>query len=83
MLGKAPHQQQFDLFKATLKQIINPKHPLVILAQHIPWKRLEDNFDHLYSHTGTPSHHLPKMIGIILLQRITASVMIVKPCLLR
>ena len=36
MLGKAANQQQLELFKATLKQIIDPKHPLVILAQHIP-----------------------------------------------
>ena len=70
MLGKAPHQHQLDLFKATLKQIINPKHPLVSLAHAIPWKKLEGKFEHLYSHTGTPSHHLRKMVGITLLQRI-------------
>ena len=52
MLGKAPNQQQFDLFKPTLKQIIDPNHPLVSLAHAIPWKNLEDKFTHLYSHTG-------------------------------
>ena len=40
MLGKSPNQHQFDLFKATLKQIINPNHPLVSLAHAIPWKRI-------------------------------------------
>ena len=70
MLGKQPNQDQLDLFKANLKQIINPNHPLVSLAHAIPWKKLEDKFKHLYSHTGTPSHHLRKMVGIILLQRI-------------
>ena len=70
MLGKAPNQQQFDLFKPTLKQIIDPNHPLVSLAHAIPWKNLEDKFTHLYSHTGAPSHHLRKMIGLLLLQRI-------------
>ena len=70
MLGKQPNQDQLDLFKATLKQIIDPNHPLVSLAHAIPWKTLEDKFEHLYSHTGTPSHHLSKMVGITLLQRI-------------
>ena len=70
MLGKAPNQHQVDLFKPTLKQIINPNHPLVSLAHAIPWKKIEDKFKHLYSHTGTPSHHLRKMVGITLLQRI-------------
>ena len=40
MLGKSPNQHQIDLFKATLKQIINPNHPLVSLAHAIPWKRI-------------------------------------------
>ena len=69
ILGKSPNQHQIDLFKATLKQIIDPNHPLVILAQAIPCKKLEDKFIHLYSHTGAPSHHLTKMIGLLLLQR--------------
>ena len=70
MLGKAPNQHQIDLFKATLKQIIDPKHPLVSLAHAIPCKRIEEEFIHLYSHRGAPSHHLTKMVGITLLQRI-------------
>ena len=70
MLGKPPNQDQLELFKANLKQILDPKHPLLILAEAIPWKKLEKEFEHLYSHTGAPSHHLRKMIGILLLQRI-------------
>lgn len=34
MLGKAPDQNQLDCFNATLKQIINPNHPLVMLADN-------------------------------------------------
>ena len=65
MLSKSPNQHQFDLFKPTLKQIIDPNHPLVSLAHAIPCKILEDNFEHLYSHTGAPSHHLTKVIGLL------------------
>ena len=63
MLGKAPNQHQFDVFKATLKQIIDPNHPLVSLAHAIPCKNLEDKFEHLYSHTRAPSHHSTKWRG--------------------
>ncbi len=70
MLGKSPSQDQTDLFKSSLKQLINPKHPLVILAGAIPWQKLEAKFANLYSNTGTPSHPLRKMLGILLLQRI-------------
>ena len=63
MLGKSPNQHQLDVFKATLKQIIDPNHPLVSLAHAIPCKNLEDKFEHLYSHTGAPSHHSTKWRG--------------------
>ena len=42
MLGKSPNQHQFDLFKPTLKQIIDPNHSLVTLAHAIPCKKIED-----------------------------------------
>ena len=48
MLGKSPNQHQLDVFKAALKQIIDPNHPLVSLAHAIPCKNLEDKFEHLY-----------------------------------
>ena len=60
MFGKSPNQHQLNLFKATLKQIIDPNCPLVSLAHAIPWKRIEEKFIHLYSHTGAPSHLLKK-----------------------
>ena len=70
MLGKPTHQDQLELLKATLKQIIDLKHPLLILAKAIPWKTLEGKLKHLYSNTGAPSHPLRKMVGMLLLQRI-------------
>ena len=70
MLGKPTNQDQFELLKATLQQIIDPKHSLLILAKAIPWKTLEKKLEHLYSNTGAPSHPLRRMVGILLLQRI-------------
>jgi IS5 family transposase len=70
MLRKHQDACQLDLFKSNLKQIINLKHPLVILADLIPWETLEKQFENLYSHRGAPSHTLRKMIGLLILQRI-------------
>jgi len=33
--------QQLDLFKAQFSQILNPDHPLLILAEKIDWKRFD------------------------------------------
>ena len=32
---------QLDLFKAQFSQILNPDHPLLILAEKIDWKRFD------------------------------------------
>ena len=71
MLGKpTTHQRQLSLFGSNLIQMLNPAHPLLKLAEIIPWKSLEKELQHLYSHTGAPSHPLRKMLGILLLQHI-------------
>ena len=44
MKGKSPNQNQKNLFRPILKDIINPKHELVILANQIDWKDFEDSF---------------------------------------
>ena len=31
-----------DLFRQTLEEMVDPKHPLVILSRRIPWKTLEE-----------------------------------------
>jgi len=33
--------RQLDLFKAQFSQILNPYHPLLILAEKIDWKRFD------------------------------------------
>ena len=70
MLGKEKHPGQLELFRASLRQIINPNHVLVTLAQIIPWQYIETQFAKFYSKTGAPSHPIRLMTGILLLQRI-------------
>lgn len=70
MIGKSPDQSQRNLFAPVLKEFINPNHPLVKLADQIPWVELEKHFEKLYSHTGTPSMPIRLMAGLLILKRI-------------
>jgi IS5 family transposase len=70
MLGKSPDQQQTDLFKNLLAHQLNPQHPLYLLAQVIPWKKLEEVFAPLYGTVGLPSHPIRKMAALLMLKHL-------------
>ena len=36
-----PNADQLDLFQAQFSQILNPLHPLVVLADKIDWQRFD------------------------------------------
>lgn len=55
MIGQSPDQHQRDLYHPLLTDFINLNHHLVRLAQHIPWKQMEQKFAGLYSNTGQPA----------------------------
>jgi IS5 family transposase len=69
MLGKSPDQNQMNLFRGTLKEFINPLHPLVILSDKIPWEELENEFSGYYSDTGQPSKPVRLMAGLLILKQ--------------
>lgn len=69
MLGKSPDQNQKNLFRPLLNEFINPSHPLVILANKLPWNELEREFAPLYSHTGTPGKPVRLMAGLLILKQ--------------
>jgi len=70
MKGKSPNQDQRNIFLPILKDIINPEHELAILSDQINWKKFEDEFSELYSHTGQPGMPIRMMVGLLLLKRI-------------
>lgn len=70
MIGNSPISNQSNLFKPVLKQIVNPKHPLVLLSKEIPWQELEKEFAKLYSNTGTPSKPIRMMVSLLMLKHI-------------
>lgn len=66
-----PTQQaiQTDLFSPNLVDIIDLKHPLVILSKRIDWERFDKEFNKLYSHTGRPGLSIRLMVSILLLKQ--------------
>jgi len=69
MTGKSPDQDQRDCFDPLLRDFINPKHELAILADQIAWQQLESRFAPLYSQTGQPAKPIRLMTGLLFLQR--------------
>ena len=56
---------QGRIFETPLKQIINMKHPLVLLAGQFNWASLEDAFGKLYvPHHGRPGLPTRLMVGL-------------------
>lgn len=70
MKGKSPNQNQKNIFRPILEEIVNPNHELVVLSHRIEWKTFEDEFSKLYSHTGQPGMPIRMMVGLLLLKRI-------------
>ena len=68
MKGKLPTQEQRNIFRPILIEIINPNQQLVLLSSRIDWKRFENDFGQLYSNTGKPAVPIRIMVGLMLLK---------------
>ena len=55
-----PSQNQKDLFAPLLKDFIDPRHELVLLANKIDWSYFDKVFEKHYSHLA--QKNLPKAI---------------------
>lgn len=58
------------MFSNTLKQILNPKHSLVQLADEMPWHEFDLHYQALYSETGMPGKPIRLMVGLIILKQL-------------
>lgn len=70
MLGKRGPQNQEDLFRSRLDQIISPNHELVILAAEVDWNWIEQELNGYYSEEGRPSVPVRTMVGMLLLKQL-------------
>ena len=57
-------QNQADLFRSRLDQILNRQHPLFVLANQIDWSVFDDQFGPLYSEKGLPGKPTRLMVGL-------------------
>ena len=65
MMTKTPTNTQRELFRPLLSDIIDMKHPLVVLADKIDWQKFEDEFAGKYClNNGRPSAEVRLMVGL-------------------
>ena len=69
MKGTLPDQTQRELFRPLLRDIIDPKHELVLLADRIDWEYFEKEFGPLYSQVGQPGVPIRVTVGCLLLKQ--------------
>lgn len=70
MIGELPEKGQRDLFRPMLKDFIDMKHELVVLADKIDWFYFEKEFTPLYSDRGAPGVPIRLMVGCLLLKHL-------------
>ena len=69
MLGKLPENER-DLFRVRLEDMINPNHEIALLAKTIDWDYFENAFKDYYSDKGAPSVPIRTMVGCLLLKHV-------------
>ena len=69
MTGKLQDNQR-ELFRTRLEDLINPNHELALLANTIDWQYFEDEFKPYYSDMGAPSVPIRTMVACLLLKHL-------------
>lgn len=70
MKGKSPGQSELNLFEPVLRQVVQPDHPLTVLAESFPWGDVEKEFSSLYSDKGAPAKPVRLMAGLLILKQV-------------
>ena len=70
MRAKNKATNQLHFLAPTLKEQLNPKHGLYLLADQIDWIYFEDEFKDLYSDKGRPAHSIRLMTSLLILKAI-------------
>ncbi len=70
MRAKSKGQAQGNFLYPDLLDQLNPKNPLLHLANVIPWERFEQEFAGLYSEQGRPAKPTRLMVGLMMLKQL-------------
>ena len=68
--AKLPNANQSSFLYPDLINQLNPKQPLLQLANQIDWAYFETEFAPLYSHLGKPSKPIRLMVGLSILKHL-------------
>lgn len=70
MIKKTIEKAQISMF-FTLKDTLNQRHPIYILANKIDWKQFEESFSSLYCEkNGRPGLPIRLMVGLLIIKHI-------------
>ncbi|MDR0296048.1 MAG: hypothetical protein LBH91_07730 [Prevotellaceae bacterium] len=69
MIGKLSENQR-ELFRTRLEDLINPRHELAMLAKSIDWQYFENEFSSYYSDKRVPSIPVRTMVGCLMLKHL-------------
>jgi IS5 family transposase len=62
-------RNQGDLFRVMLRDVVDPKHPMVILANSINWEVIEKNIEPLFcSNNGRPGLPIRMIVALLYLK---------------
>lgn len=70
MRAKNKPLNQLGFLAPTLKEQLNPKHELYLLADRIDWDYFEEEFAGFYSKNGRPAHPIRLMTSLLILKSI-------------
>ena len=70
MKGNSPDSNQPSFLLPSLKEQLDPNHPIYQLNERINWSEIEEDFKKLYSHTGRPAKPVRLMVSLLLLKQL-------------
>ena len=70
MKGNSPDNNQPSFLLPSLKEQLDPNHPIYQLNERINWGVIEEDFKKLYSHTGRPAKPVRLMVSLLLLKQL-------------
>lgn len=68
MRSRKSNSGQLNFLAPSLREQLNPKHPLYQLSEEIDWSYFEELFSDLYSEKGRPAHPIRLMISLLILK---------------
>jgi len=70
MKGCSPDPNQLSFLSQMLRDQLNPKHPLYVLSEKMPWREIEKDLSVFYSHTGQSAKPIRLMVALLILKQL-------------